>query len=295
MNEGKYKFLKLLCISAVLLLAGQVSLAISPRDTVSSGNQLYRQGEFEKAVELYDKAIAADDKLAEPVYNKAAALYRLGDFADAAKLYNEAAIKSVSSENVLNSRYNLGNCYFQQANQAVQKEPQLAVKNLKQAIGYWRKVLDADATNEKAAVNVQIAKALVQQLKEQMKNSQRDPNSQQDPNSQRDPNQPQDPNSQQQNQPQDPNEQQQNNKNQPGDSNDVNDQQQQNNQQNSEPNQPDEPNQNQQQNQQLQKQQPKPQPQQDMDAQQILEKEQQRKKQRLMLLKSKNQKVEKDW
>ncbi|MCD4831485.1 MAG: tetratricopeptide repeat protein [Anaerohalosphaeraceae bacterium] len=259
------------CLLIVLLLA-TVAMAESARSVVALGNELYNQGEFEKAVEKYDSAIALDDKSAEAVFNKADSLYRLGDFAESVKLYNDAAIMAGNDELVLKSRYNLGNCYFQQGHQAAGENPQKAIKDLTQAIGYWRKVLDVAPANEKAAGNMQIAKALARQLKEQMQNSRPDPDSQPDPN------QPQDPNGQQQS----------------GGENDPNNQQEQNSQQNSDPNQADDANENQQ----PQPEQPAQEQQereQDMTAQQILEKEQQQKKQRQMLIKSQGRKVDRDW
>ena len=96
----------------VLLLLQVGAQAQSANDFVRSGNSFYTAGEFNKAIEEYDKALIEKTELYEPKFNKANSYFRLDDLAEAINLYRETAAGSKDMKLVEKAKYNLGNCYF---------------------------------------------------------------------------------------------------------------------------------------------------------------------------------------
>jgi Ca-activated chloride channel family protein len=278
-NARKYKtvfqVLLLLVISqAALADSARVSTSQACPELVERGNKLYKQGNFNDAINSYDQALLDAPGALEPKFNQANSYYRLDDLAKAMDLYRQVAAESKDMKVVTRAKYNLGNSYFQQGSKQKDSNLQKAIDDLKTAIGSWRGVLDIEPENKMAARNIEVARLLIKDLLDQLKKQQQqqdpnqpqDPNQQQQQNSQQDPNQPQDQKQQQQAAGQDPN--------QPQDPNQSQDQQQK-----------------QQQEDQKQQQQAAP----DTRAQEILDKEQRQRKERQILQPGPWQKVEKDW
>ena len=258
----------------LVLLIVQAAFADSARDSTSEGNKLYKQGNFNEAINSYDQALLEAPGALEPKFNQANSYYRLDDLGKALDLYRQVSAESKDMKLVAKAKYNLGNTYFQQGSKQKDSNLQKAIDDLKTAIGSWRGVLDIEPENTKAAKNIEVARLLIKDLLDQLNKQQQ----------QQDPNQPQDPNQQQQQQSpqQDPN--------QPQD-------QQQQQAAGQDPNQPQDPNQSQDQQQKQQQEQQKQQKQTapDTRAQEILDKEQRQRKERQILQPGSWQKVEKDW
>ncbi len=262
MNAGKHRIL--LQILLVLFML-QTVLASSAGLSTSRGNELYQKGQFDEAIGQYDLALIDRPEALEPKFNKANSYYRLDDLGQAMNLYREVAAESKDMKLVTKSKYNLGNCSFQQGSKQRDSNLQKAIEEMETAIGHWRGVLDIDPENKKAAKNIEVTRLIIKDILDQLKNQQ-------------DPNQPQDPNQQQQNQQQqaqDPNQSQQ--------------------QQGRDPNTPQDPNEQQSQQEQQQQQNDEKKQAPDTTAQEILDKEQRDKKQRQILQRAQYQKVEKDW
>jgi len=258
------------------LIITQASFADSARDSTSQGNKLYKQGNFNEAINSYEQALVDAPDTLEPKFNQANSYYKLDDLSKALDLYREVAAESKEMKLVAKSKYNLGNTYFQQGSKQKDSNLQKAIDDMKTAISSWRGVLDIEPENTKAAKNIEVARLIIKDLLDQL-------NKQQDPNQPQDPNQQQQQNQQKQRQQQDPN--------QPQDQ-----QQQQQQAAGQDPNQPQDPNQSEEQKQKQQeeqKQQQQAAP--DTTAQEILDQEQRRRKQRQILQRGPWQKVEKDW
>jgi tetratricopeptide (TPR) repeat protein len=264
-SAEKYKTVFQILLFLVIV---QAAFADSARDSTSEGNKLFKQGNFNEAINSYDHALTEAPGALEPKFNQANSYYRLDDLSKALDLYREVAAESKDMKLVAKSKYNLGNVYFQQGSKQKDSNLKKAIEDMKTAIGSWRGVLDIEPENKKAAKNIEVARLMIKDLLDQLNKQQ-----QQDPN-----------------QPQDPNQQQQQNSQQKGPSQSQ-DQKKQQQKAVQDPNKPQEPNQPEQQRQQEQKQQVVP----DTTAQEILDKEQRQRKERQILQRGPWQKVEKDW
>jgi len=274
-NAEKYKiYLPLL----LCLFMSQAVFAGPARISTDQGNRLYEQEKFDEAIKQYDQALIDSPHVLEPKFNKANSYYRLDDLDKAVNLYRQVAAESKDMKLVTSTKYNLGNCRFQQGSKQRDSNLQKAIDDMKTAIEHWRSVLDIEPQNQKAAKNIEVARLTIKDILDQLKNQQQ----QQDPNQPQDPNQSQQQQDQQQSQQQqaqDPNQPQDSNQQQQQDSKEDTDQSQQQQQEQQQAQDKDEE----------QKQKP------DTTAQDILDKEKRDKKQRQILQRARYQKVEKDW
>jgi Ca-activated chloride channel family protein len=272
-----------------LCLLGAAPLwAAGAKALVKQGNQAYAAGDYLKAVEQYDLALADQPKAVVPLFNKANSFYHMDDLDQATELFRDVDIKSKDMSLVEKARYNLGNCAFQQGLKQRDSDLQKAVDQMKDAISHWQRALKINPNNAKAGRNIEVARLTIKDIMDQIK--------QQQDQQKKDPNQPQDPNQQQQSsdqqkQSQDPNQSQDQQKAQDQQDPNQGDQKQQTPQQDSQK----DPNDSQQPQPQQAQQDKKDKVEQDMTAQAILDKEQRQKDERKMRQRSQYQKVDRDW
>ncbi len=261
------------------VLALTVEAAESPRLLVHQANGLYQDGEYEKAIAGYDRALVDDPEAVVPKFNQANSYFRLDDLSKAEELFKEVAVKSKDMDLVAKAKYNLGNTFFHQGLKQTDSNPKAAIADVNDAIRQWQSTLDLRPKDAQAARNIEVARLMVKDLLDRLKNQQ-DPNQphQQDPNQ---PHQQQGQKQQQQNgqqaqdpnHPQDPNQGQAQPKQQPQNRDPNEGQQSKQPQQMQEPNTPD----------------------QDMTAQAILDQEQRNKKEREQRRQVQRMPVIKDW
>jgi len=260
----------------ILLLSGAAH-ADSAGDYISQGNKLYKQGNYNEAINSYEKALTEAPGALEPKFNQANSYYKLDDLSKALDLYREVAAESKDMKLVAKAKYNLGNTFFQQGSKQKDSNLQKAIDDMKTAISSWRGVLDIEPENTKAAKNIEVARLIIKDLLDQLKNQQ-----QNEPN-----------------QPQDPNQSQQQNQNQQSSQENTNQPQAKNQEQSvgQDPNHPQDPNkpQNQEDKQRQEAKEQKQQIAPDTTAQEILDKEQRQRKERQIFQPRPWQKVEKDW
>jgi len=285
-------------VTILLMLTGAAPLwAASAKSLVKQGNEAYANGEYLKAVEQYDQALADTPKAVVPLFNKANSYYHMDDLDEAIELYRNVDLKAKDMSLVEKARYNLGNCAFQQGLKQRDSDLQKAVDLMKDGISHWQRTLKINPNNPRAGRNIEVARLTIKDIMDQIKQQQDQQKN--DPNQPRDPNQQQDQQSSdqqkqqdQQNQSQDPNQPQDQQENQDPNDGDPNDQQPQ----------PPEPNKDEEKDPNTS---PQPRPgesqekkdkiKQDMTAQAILDKEQRQNDERKKRQRSSYQKVDRDW
>lgn len=150
--------------------------AQSLRSLVQTGNDAYKAGEFDEALEAYRLAQleAPGDALGK--FNEGAALYRKEDPDSAAEAFRAAAIDAKTAGDTrleAKSLFNLGNALLKGAESSQEYEPQASVDKLTQGAAAYRQALGRDPQLTAAAQNLQIARArLSELLKRQAQQSQ---------------------------------------------------------------------------------------------------------------------------
>ncbi len=167
-------------VAFATLCVGMATAAPNGRDAVSQGNALYGQGQFDKAVNLYDQALTENPRLDQARFNKADAFFRMDDLAKAMDLYSEVSAQTKDMDLVKKAKYNLGNAHFQRGLKQRDSDLQKALEDLRTSITYWRAVLDMDPSNENAKKNKEIAgliiKDILDELKKKQEQQKQDPN-----------------------------------------------------------------------------------------------------------------------
>jgi len=159
------------CLVAVLLVVTvslQTGWPQSAQKLVHEGNKLYAQGKYNQAINKYDQALLKKPDALEAKFNKANSYYRLDDLAKAMELYREVAAGSKDMKLVARARYNLGNCCFRQGLKQRDSDLQKALDALKDGIVHWRKVLEVEPDNEKAAKNIEVARLIIKDMLDEL-------------------------------------------------------------------------------------------------------------------------------
>ncbi|MBI3467189.1 MAG: VWA domain-containing protein [Planctomycetes bacterium] len=173
-TPGQQSLLPLLLVSLPLAAFSfpDTTYAEDAASLVRQGNQLYEQGKYADAAQLYDRASQLAPDSPVPLHNHAAALFQSGDFAAAAKLYEQARARA-PQELRQKINYALGNCHLEQATRS-QGQLALASQEAKTAVQFYRDALTSVPTapgatevSDNARHNLELAKRLMQQLEQQ--------------------------------------------------------------------------------------------------------------------------------
>lgn len=170
-------------LMAAVLFFGGTALAEDYVGLVEKGNEAYRKGEYDKALEFYHSAETDLPESPELEYNMAGALHQQGAYEEAVDKYTRS-LNSTDIAVEANGHYNLGNTHFRAG-------------DFEAAIKAYQRSLELNPDAIDARYNLELAR---RKLKEQMQSQQQ----QQQPQNQQ---QQQD---QQQQQPQDQEQQDQN-------------------------------------------------------------------------------------
>jgi Ca-activated chloride channel family protein len=157
--------LSVLCLS-------QAAMSKSAYDSVHQGNELYGGGQYSEAIKSYDQALIDSPQMLEPKFDKANGYFRLDDLSQAIDLYKQVAAESRDMQLVARSKYNLGNCYFQQGLKQKDSDMRKAIEDLQTGISYWRQALDIDPHYEKAAKNIEVARLTIKDIIDQLNKQQ---------------------------------------------------------------------------------------------------------------------------
>jgi len=150
---------KLLLLITVSMLGAAFSGA-SVRSKINDGNNQYRQGAYDKALDKYGEAQMADPYNPVVPYNMGDADYKLEKYDEAASELNKAAA-SKNKGIAARAYYNLGNAAFRQ-------------NKTDDAVGYYKKALTLDPNDQDAKYNLEYL--LYQPKNKQKQNKQNDQN-----------------------------------------------------------------------------------------------------------------------
>jgi tetratricopeptide (TPR) repeat protein len=167
---GKVKLLILLMFIATLLQAQE------DQSLLIKGNELYKNKQYDKAAEEYQRAAAINEKNPKAQYNLGNAYYRSKKAADAQKAFDAAAESAKEPDIKSKALYNKGVTYSRE-------------KKLLESIDAYKKTLMLNSSDEQARENLQ--KALNELKKQPPQQNQDQKNQDQKNNDQQKQSQPQ--------------------------------------------------------------------------------------------------------
>ncbi|MBU0618395.1 MAG: hypothetical protein KKI02_11815, partial [Planctomycetes bacterium] len=153
---------------SLFLILNSGAFADLPRELINEGNDHFEAGRYAEALEAYDQIGDEPDELlvAELLHNRAATHFKLGQLDEARELWVRAAgLRDEKFE--ATARYNLGNCDYADALQAVQgQDAQASLELLGRAIQQYRDTLKLDPQVSHARANLELAAQLKKQIEE---------------------------------------------------------------------------------------------------------------------------------
>lgn len=137
---------------------------------VKKGNQLFRAGQYEQALQAFTEADvnsqAGDPRLPQLYKNIGNTLTKLGKFTEAAAMYNKADDASQNAAFKADVRYNSGNAWMKQ-------------QQYQQAVEAYKQALDLKPNHREARQNKELAEKLLVQQQKQQKQQQNNQNNEQ--------------------------------------------------------------------------------------------------------------------
>lgn len=143
---------------------------------VKKGNQLYQAGQYDQAVEKYDKALQHRPESDIINFDLGTAYYKKKEYPNAVS-HLQKALLSDDPGLRFKASYNLGNALYYSGIAQEKTNVDLAISSLEQALTNYENVLKADVKDEDAKYNYDIVKKELARLKKkQQSQSQQCPN-----------------------------------------------------------------------------------------------------------------------
>lgn len=169
------------CTSIVTLaiVIAPPALGESVRELILRGNEQYREGAIDQAVDLYQEAIEADPEALEAIFNQAVSKYEQGELEEAERLLRRVDSSPGAGSLAQAARYNLGRLRLdqtmgelasgaQQGQGAPIAELERAVAGLEDAARFFRGALDLDPTDQSAAKNLELTRYSLRDMQDQI-------------------------------------------------------------------------------------------------------------------------------
>jgi tetratricopeptide (TPR) repeat protein len=143
--------------------------AESAGSLVTLGNELYTAGEYEKALEAYEKARAEQPDSGEVFFNEGNAYFRKGEYDKAREAYQSAALKTKDLSLEAFAHYNLGNSIFAEGQKQLETDPRKALSQWEQSIQHFQEALRIDPRLNEAAQNIEVVRISIKDLADRIK------------------------------------------------------------------------------------------------------------------------------
>ncbi|MHC1741805.1 MAG: tetratricopeptide repeat protein [Syntrophobacteraceae bacterium] len=143
--------------------------AESAASLVNTGNAHYAAGEFDKALEAYEKALSEQPDAGEILFNKGNALFRKGEFDKAREAYRAAALHTKDPALEASAHYNLGNAVFEDGRKLLESDPQKAISQWGESVRHFHDALRIDPSHREAAQNMEMVRISMKDLADRLK------------------------------------------------------------------------------------------------------------------------------
>ncbi|RJP76867.1 MAG: tetratricopeptide repeat protein [Desulfobacteraceae bacterium] len=169
-------------IFMLMALIPRIAMGESARDMVLRGNAAYDAGKYDEALSAYEEAAGKAPDSSRIIFNKGTAHYRKGEYQKAIEAFQEAGQKEITDSLFgAYTKFNLGNSYFQEAEQKKQTDQNSALALYGKSIRNFQEALELSPDLKESAENIEIARLAMKSLLEQMeKERQSDEKQQQD-------------------------------------------------------------------------------------------------------------------
>ena len=159
-------------ISVISVISVPSAFAASARSLVAQGNTAYAKGQYQEAMEAYEKASVDEPESAPILFDKGTVHYQLGDYAKAREAFEQAALKTKSLPLEARCQFNLGDCAFREAQRQTDSDLQKAIAGFQSSVRYYQEALKFDPELRDAAHNIEVARLTLRTLLDKLKKEQ---------------------------------------------------------------------------------------------------------------------------
>ncbi len=164
-NPYREKNISLCSFLLVIILFMPTKVFASVAGEVNKANGLYKQGQFDDSLKLYQEALDQDEKSSAVKYDLGTAFYKKGDYAKALG-YLEQAAQDKNIKIKPKAEYNLGNVLYKSGMQKASTNVDEAIKSLQKALGYYGQSLADAPKDQDALYNQNFVKKQIELLKQ---------------------------------------------------------------------------------------------------------------------------------
>ena len=158
------KMAQLSILITTLLIPTGLVFADSPAELVRQGNTAYLAEKYDEALAAYEEASVEAPESPHLYFNKGTALYQKGDYTGASQSFEKAALKSRDLQLEADSKFNLGNCAFREAERQQDGDLQKALESCGKSIQYYQEALELDPDFSAAAENIEVVRLVMKTL-----------------------------------------------------------------------------------------------------------------------------------
>ena len=151
-----------------------------PERAVRDGLAAYRAGDFAAALDAFGNAAQLRPRVPELLYDTGVSAYRLGDYDTARAMLRPAIVGATTPELAAAGHLALGNIGMREAQQLLQQDPTAAIPALESGIASFERALRVDPDYAAAAHNLELARVLLDELRQQQQQQQQQQSPQQD-------------------------------------------------------------------------------------------------------------------
>ena len=144
-----------------------VSAAGRPERAARDGLAAYRTGDYAAALEAFGTAAQLRPRVSELLYDAGVSAYQLGDYDAARGMLRPAINAATRPELAAAGHLALGNVGMREAQQLLQQDPAAAVPVLEEGIASFERALRVDPDYGAAAHNLELARVLLDELRQQ--------------------------------------------------------------------------------------------------------------------------------
>jgi Ca-activated chloride channel family protein len=173
MNVYRYTIFFLVLLPSILFASGS-------GEKINAANKAYEEGDFNRALSLYEEAEIVQPESPYVYFNKGLVYYRLEDYEKAREEFLQAAIKTKELPLEAKAYYNLGNCNFFDALRYVEMDLEKAIELYQEAINNYQLALQRDSSLTDATHNIEVTRLIVKDLLDKLKQQQQQQKEQQE-------------------------------------------------------------------------------------------------------------------
>lgn len=131
---------------------------------VAKGNAAYLAEDYDQALSAYEEASIEAPESPHIYFNRGTVFYQKGDYAAATEAFEKAALKSKDISLEAKSRFNLGNCAYQEAERQQDSDLNKALEACTKSIQHFQEALDLSPDFKEAAENMEVVRLVMKNI-----------------------------------------------------------------------------------------------------------------------------------